>query len=75
MILVNDGLCRSPLLEGLIGNRGSMFITATYKQNIMAARSVVTGEDISRYVSASQMPDVFGSVGVRQCRSDGDAFI
>lgn len=75
MITVNDILWRYALLAGFDGDGNTMFVAAADEEDLLTLATQVAGIDVGRNVHTSQMADVYGSVGVRQRRSDGMAFV
>ena len=71
VIAVHYILRRDALLAGTLGHGHSMLVGSSYEEHLLAFEAEVTHVDVGRHVYASQVTDMYRTVGIRKRRSDG----
>ena len=64
MIMLEDLKRRQAAFVGFDRDRRAVAVGAADHQHMIAPQAMITGEDIGRQVSASQMPDMQIAIGV-----------
>ena len=74
VVFIDDLLRRDALLLRPHGDGGAVFVGAADKDGVFAQEAEIANIDIGRQVSADEVPQVQGPVGIGQGRRDQMAF-
>ena len=74
MVAVDDLLGRNALLAGLDGDGHTVFVGSADRNHVAALEPQITGINIRRYVDSRQVADMYGTVGIGECRCHKIAF-
>ena len=74
VVAVYDLLGRDALLAGLDRDGHAVLVGSADRDHVAALQAQVTRVDIRRYVDSRQVADMYGAVGIGECRSHEIAF-